>query len=476
MEEMLSEPLENEMRSEELVSQKESDVSQKESDVKKPIQTKDIPEALGKRLNKRKQRFPTRQTVDLMRALQKVKQGKLDASQNFQKNVKDTKSEKSSAPKVIKKSKKEEKRTEVVLRRSSRPVKKKKMFDELDEPEVKPESKPKKGAKMTKEAPFAKKKPSKNKKAKTEEEKAEVASDADRLEVGQREESKSNEITTASNIDCVNSKVDEEQINVVTNKEEDTSEEKQDQANEDNAETRENIESEKKESMDIEKGKIMETESLVEDKNDKENKNVALKRPIKLKKKYICLLCEKGFSSSKALRRHDRNIHKECNEEFKCDECEKVLKSKKAYDRHLLVHTDSSYQCYECGQKFFSHVKVKQHVRSAHGGILPFKCGHEGCEKRFTSTSNRKKHIEAVHLNLRNHNCCFCEKGFKNSSALRVHLISLHPEHFQNRPKFVCNVCGKVFTQKLKLRMHESVHTTIRPYKCRFEDCGRTFR
>jgi len=62
-----------------------------------------------------------------------------------------------------------------------------------------------------------------------------------------------------------------------------------------------------------------------------------------------------------------------------------------------------------------------------------------------------------------------CHRGFARPAQLEEHKAASH------RPfkPFRCLECGKSFTQKTRLKTHQSVHTGERPFSCRI--CGKMF-
>ena len=54
------------------------------------------------------------------------------------------------------------------------------------------------------------------------------------------------------------------------------------------------------------------------------------------------------------------------------------------------------------------------------GAPVPVEC--QECGKTFSNKSARKKHIKNVHLEIRNHVCDICEKGFTDNSRLQAHI------------------------------------------------------
>ena len=68
-------------------------------------------------------------------------------------------------------------------------------------------------------------------------------------------------------------------------------------------------------------------------------------------------------------------------------------------------------------------------------------CMIEGCDRKYTTKFNLKKHIELHHL---------------------------------KQVKFACQDCGKTFVSKLNLQEHAYVHSGEMPYIC--DLCGEKFR
>lgn len=56
-------------------------------------------------------------------------------------------------------------------------------------------------------------------------------------------------------------------------------------------------------------------------------------------------------------------------------------------------------------------------------GEKPFKCEHEGCDRRFANSSDRKKHSH-VHTSDKPYNCRIsgCDKSYTHPSSLRKHM------------------------------------------------------
>jgi uncharacterized Zn-finger protein len=74
--------------------------------------------------------------------------------------------------------------------------------------------------------------------------------------------------------------------------------------------------------------------------------------------------------------------------------------------------------------KIFIYVmNSKFHFFFLIAGEKPFKCEHEGCDRRFANSSDRKKHSH-VHTSDKPYNCRVpgCDKSYTHPSSLRKHM------------------------------------------------------
>ncbi|MFH4979401.1 hypothetical protein AB6A40_006110 [Gnathostoma spinigerum] len=62
-----------------------------------------------------------------------------------------------------------------------------------------------------------------------------------------------------------------------------------------------------------------------------------------------------------------------------------------------------------------------------------------------------------------------CAKKFKTGAAVRKHMA------FHEPPTHKCDICGRAFVERSKLKRHYLVHTGEKKYKCNFEGCGKRF-
>lgn len=136
------------------------------------------------------------------------------------------------------------------------------------------------------------------------------------------------------------------------------------------------------------------------------------------------------------------------------------------------------YTCGICDEMVIGTSNFAKHKKLFHFGpkrIKPYKCAYEGCSKCFVDSYVLRRHVEAVHLNIRNYLCEFCVARFKTLSSLKVHILCYHVKK-EDVKEFKCKLCGKSFQRKINLNKHEKLHTNIKNFPCTFEGCDKSFR
>lgn len=163
-------------------------------------------------------------------------------------------------------------------------------------------------------------------------------------------------------------------------------------------------------------------------------------------------------------------------ENFTCNMCNKVLKTKISLSKHIIsMHQKRKhigkvtgfgparrYHCTSCSYSTPHSQTLVNHMRR-HDGDRPYHCE---CGKRFTQSSSLAAH-QKTHSTTTYYTCTICGKQFKHAYTLKKH------QHVHENGKFVCNICHKILKSKQSLQDHMYRHYNIRNFNC--EECGDTF-
>lgn len=137
-------------------------------------------------------------------------------------------------------------------------------------------------------------------------------------------------------------------------------------------------------------------------------------------------MCEKNFTSSSALARHQKGVHENIKQQrprdYRCKFCKEVLANKYQKEKHLAqVHHDGLNPlrtCRLCNKDFQLFDEFKSHIDSHQNAFFCVICGvNHPDEETLKSHLDDHKHID---INLRRFTCDFCGHKLFNKIQLKV--------------------------------------------------------
>ncbi|XP_052083817.1 zinc finger protein 665-like isoform X2 [Mytilus californianus] len=247
------------------------------------------------------------------------------------------------------------------------------------------------------------------------------------------------------------------------------------------------------------------------------------------RKSFKCKFCGRVFKLGIAFARHVKLHNNQST--FKCQHCGKTCKNEETFKHHMILHLPDEkrpHRCQECGKGFATstclkkhflvHSKLKEYVcefcgqccrdmttlkihRRSHTGERPYKC--KSCPKTYRSWDALRNHQQSVHLPKKSYMCDICgkfytqkhrlyehkrthrEDGLKcdvcgikalSVAAVRRHLVLEHLEIAKERGYkiYTCDYCQKILPNKEKYDYHIRQHTGARPFSCL--ECNKSFR
>ncbi|XP_064880944.1 zinc finger protein 329-like isoform X2 [Oncorhynchus nerka] len=110
-------------------------------------------------------------------------------------------------------------------------------------------------------------------------------------------------------------------------------------------------------------------------------------------KRFLCMFCNKGFSSAQKVEIHQR-VHTG-EKPYSCTHCHMCFTEAGTLKRHQRVHTgEKPYNCPQCEKRFSRQDHLKMHLK-VHTGERPFACTQ--CGKRFSERSYLRMHQQKNH-------------------------------------------------------------------------------
>ncbi|XP_072937779.1 uncharacterized protein [Epargyreus clarus] len=186
-------------------------------------------------------------------------------------------------------------------------------------------------------------------------------------------------------------------------------------------------------------------------------------------KKEACSKCDKRFTTTKALKCHQRAVHRdETDETYQCTVCMRSFLRKNSFLSHMRMHQtkeNMKFICNTCKREFQHQAHLDNHILAVHTRDKGYSC--DICNINFTTQECLNIH-KGTHKVEKKHQCELCSKAFQMLSTLNEHMRT----HTGERPH-LCSICGRGFTQKNNLEQHVRRHKGLKPFKC--DTCDRGF-
>ncbi|XP_012256689.2 zinc finger protein Xfin-like [Athalia rosae] len=197
------------------------------------------------------------------------------------------------------------------------------------------------------------------------------------------------------------------------------------------------------------------------------------------RQKYSCALCGQEFPTRTELGEH-RNLHLKVKI-YSCVICRSMFSSAGALEVHMKDHgiedpaeqsAHTSYVEYEGAEdtKDIALLDNSRDSNSESGETCNI------CNKSFTSSANRKRHIANVHKNSKNRRkCTECRRVFTKKNAFEYHVRTEHKH--PSTSSITCPMCPQTFTTRRNLNLHyETTHINQVDALHECDICGKQFK
>lgn len=170
-------------------------------------------------------------------------------------------------------------------------------------------------------------------------------------------------------------------------------------------------------------------------------------------KNFKCEFCGSSVKSIFTLRKHIKRIHMKIklseppDIKVECQSCQKYFTNSEGLKRHEQRYHSNSWNvvCNVCGKKSLTIAENNYHMK-IHSFERKFHC--EFCDLRFARYEGLKNH-RIKHKGEWSYNCGLCKKIFKHSSSVSGHRKSHKVNGFYH-----CGCCEARFTDYGQMKSH----------------------
>uniref|UniRef100_A0A8C5MS97 C2H2-type domain-containing protein n=1 Tax=Leptobrachium leishanense TaxID=445787 RepID=A0A8C5MS97_9ANUR len=194
---------------------------------------------------------------------------------------------------------------------------------------------------------------------------------------------------------------------------------------------------------------------------------------------YKCQQCNKGFTRASQLAAHQQTHHGEDQQYEKTEFAEKVSDCSKISNRPRSRRSENPlHVCVHCGKKFRERSSLNRHQRTRPGGLCAVGKGsrtnpdlidtvaaQDGTYKSLKSQADENLK-GALNNAVTENGECAVSSVWDGSNALGRRTR-------EEEKRYLCIDCGKSFTRKSSLIVHQRIHTGEKRFLC--TECGKRF-